>query len=175
MKTKGTSTVRDAQKVIKYWQNKNNRHDVDYDAVRQFAKENGLLPVRTVTEDEQMDALLHKAVKTAKWQNPKGHKVRIYGIPRLFIEGEQITLPPVDMRFAKPEIAKAVLDADFDGIANDVKSHAISHESYNDNNPFQAMLPGYDYEFNRVAEEARLAGVYDDSLDDDELGDLDAE
>jgi len=168
---KRASTVKDAQKVIKYWQNKTNRHDVDYEEVRQFAKDNDLLPVKVATEDEQIDALLHRAVKNEKWQNPKGHKVRVFGIPRLFIDGEMVTLPPVDMRYARPDAAKAVLDANYEGAVNDVKRVEIEWESYNDNNPFQATLPGYDWDLRGFAEEARATGVYDDSFDESELDD----
>ncbi len=166
-----SSTVKDAQQVIKYWQNKNGRHDVDYDAVRRFAKENGLLPVRIVTEDEQIDALLHRAVKNEKWENLKGHKIRVYGIPRLFIDGELLTLPPVDMRYARPDVAKAVLDANYEGAVNDVRRVVIEWESYNDNNPFQATLPGYEWDLRGVAEEALITGVYDDSFDEGDLDD----
>lgn len=171
MKHKQASKLKTAGKVIQYWQNKNNTHDVDYKAITEFARENKLLPVRTITAEEQIEALLRRAVKAATWKNPKGHKVKIYGTPRWIIEGELVTLPPVDMRYAKPDIAKTVLDADYEGMGNDAKKHAISHESYNDNNLFKATLPDYDYNFNHLAQEARESGVYDDSFDESELED----
>ncbi len=156
-------------KIIQYWQNKNNTHEVDYKAITEYTRDNNLLPVRPITVEEQIEASLRKAVKAARWTNPKGKKVKIYGHPRLMFDGEIITLPPVDMRYARPDIAQTVFDADYDDMANDVKSHAINHESYNDNNPFQAKLQGYDYDFNQIAQEACESGVYDDSFDESEL------
>lgn len=160
-----------AAKVIQFWQHQNNTHDVDYKAITKFARDNKLLPFRTITAEEQIEAALRQAVKSATWKNPKGHKVRIYGIPRLFVDGEMMTLPPVDMRYAKPEIAKVIQDANHDGIANDVKRHSIETESYSDNNPYKARLPLYDYNFNPHAEEARHSGTYDDKFDENELDD----
>lgn len=173
MKQKQAAKLKTAAKVIEYWQNKNHTHEVDYKAITEFAIDNELLPVRTITKEEQIEGLLRRAVKTLTWKNPKGHKVKIYGTPRWLIDGELVTLPPVDMRYAKPDIAKTVLDADYEGMANDVKKHAISHESYNDNNLFNATIPEYDYNFNHLAQEARESGVYDDSFDESELEDSD--
>lgn len=171
MKHKKTVSLKSVAQIIEYWQNKNHTHEVDYKALTKFVQDNQLLPVRAITEEEQIEALLRRAVKTLTWKNPKGHKVKVYGTPRLFIDGELITLPPVDMRYAKPDIAKTVLDADYEGMANDVKKHAISHESYNDNNLFNATIPDYDYNFNDLAQEARESGTYDDSFDESELED----
>jgi hypothetical protein len=116
---------------------------------------------------------LRQAVKRATWTNPQGQKVRIYGIPRVVFEGETLTLSPVDMRVAKPDIAKNVLDANFEGIGNDVKRHSIETQSYNDNNPYGTGLEPYDYDFNQLAEEARMTGEYDDSFDEEDFDEED--
>lgn len=171
MKTRESSTVKDAQQVIKYWQIQTGRSDVDYEEIREFAKANDLLPVRVTTEDELIDALLHRAVKTEKWKNPKGKWVRVYGIPRLFIDGELMTLPPVDMRYAEPEKAKWVLDANYEFAVKNVKRVAIEWDSYNENNNYQATLPGYEWDLTPEVTEVLLEGVYDDSFDEGELDD----
>ncbi|MBX3282362.1 MAG: hypothetical protein KF756_07795 [Acidobacteria bacterium] len=159
-----------ATQIIKLWQNKNNTAEVDYPAIIKWAIENNYYKAEPITPEQQLEADLRRAVKNAHWTNPKGKKVRTYGIPRIMFEGEMLTLSPVDMRVAKPDIAKVVQDANFNGIKNDVKRHSIETESYNDNNPYDAKLPLYDYDLNAVAEEARLSGEYDDSFDDEDLG-----
>lgn len=162
-----------ATDIIKLWQNKHNTEEVDYKAITKWAIENRYYEKEPITPEQQCEADLRRAVKSATWVNPKGKKVRIYGIPRVVFEGELLTLSPVDMRVAKPDIAKTVQDANFDGIGNDVKRHSIETESYNDNNLYGVALPLYDYNFNKLAEEAIASGEYDDSFDEEDFNEED--
>ena len=56
-------------KAIQLWQNKNHTHEVDYDAVVEFIKKEKILPdIRPITEDEQLDSLVRKVVRTETWK-----------------------------------------------------------------------------------------------------------
>ena len=168
MTTKKRSKM-SGREIIDLWQKLNNTNEIDYKAITKFAKDKKLVDIQPISIDEQIENRLRQAVKRATYVDPQGRKVRIFGIPRVMFEGELLTLSPVDMRTAKPDIAENVQNANLEGIKNDVKRHSIETESYNDNNPFQAKLPFYNYDFNDVAEEARATGEYDDSFDEDEL------
>lgn len=168
MKASKTKTGTD---LIKLFQNKHDTNDIDYKAISKWAIENEFFEAKPITPEEQCEQLLRKTVKNAKRIDPKGRSVRIFGIPRVFFEGEMLTLSPVDMYVAKPDIAKTVFDANFDGMGNDTKRHSIEVDSYNDNNPYNEKLPLYNYDFNHLAEEARSDGQYDDSFDEDDFND----
>lgn len=163
------SKIKSATDILRLWQNKHNTQEINYPAIIKWAIENGYYHAEPITPEQQLEADLRRAVKRATWTNPQGQKVRIYGIPRVIFEDEVLTLSPVDMRVAKPDIAKTVQDANFEGIGNDVKRHSIENQSYNDNNPYGATLERYDYNFNQLAEEARMTGEYDDSFDEEDF------
>ena len=170
MRAKKVSKSKKATEILKLYQNKYNTTEVPYEEIVKFARDNNLLEdVEPITPEQQLQADLHQVVKRATHIDPQGRKVRIYGIPRIVFEDEVLTLSPVDMRAAEPDIAKAVQDANFVGIRNDVKRHSIETQSYNDNNLFDALLPFYDYNFNPVADEVRMSGEYDDSYDEDDF------
>ncbi len=155
--------------VIRVWQNQHHTEEIDYKAITKWAISQGYYDKEPITREQQCEADLRRAVKNATWIDPQGRKVRIYGIPRIVFEDEVLTLSPVDMRITKPEMAKNVQDANFEGIGNDVRRHSIETESYNDNNPYSAQLPLYDYDFNAIAEEARMTGEYNDNYDEDDF------
>jgi hypothetical protein len=166
------SQVKKSTDLIRLWQNLNNTEEIDYTAIKKWADKT------PPTLEEMCEADLRRAVKKATWINPRGEKVRIYGIPRIIFEDEVLTLAPVDMRYAKPEMAKNVQDANYKGIGNDVKRHSIETRSYNENNPYGTdLLPFYDYDFNPSAQEALTTGqygvstteLYDDSFDEDKF------
>lgn len=169
------SQVKKSTDLIRLWQNLHKTEEVDYGAITKWAIEKGYYEKTPPTQEELCEADLRRAVKKATWVNPRGEKIRIYGIPRLVFEGEVLTSAPVDMRYAKPEIAKNVQDANYQGIENDVKRHSIETRSYNENNPYQERLPLYDYNFNVAATEALTTGQhnasfdYDDSFDEEEF------
>lgn len=156
-----------ASDILRLWQNKHHTEEINYPAITKWAIAMGYYHGEPITPEQQLEADLRQVVKRATWTNPQGKKVRIYGIPRVVFEGEVLTLSPVDMRVAKPEIAKTVQDANFEGIGNDVKRHSIETQSYDDNNPYGATLPLYDYDFNKLAEKAKMTGEYDDSFDEE--------
>lgn len=162
-----------AADILRLWQNKNQTEEINYPAIVKWAIEMGYYQGEPITPEQQLEADLRRVVKRATYTNPQGQKVRIYGIPRVAFEGEVLTLSPVDMRVAKPDIAKNVLDANYEGIGNDVKRHSIETKSYNDNNLYGSALPPYDYNFNHIAEEARLTGEYDDSFNEEDFDEED--
>lgn len=156
-------------KLIQLWQNLHNTNEIDYKAISDWAVEKGYYKKKPITAEEQCEADLRKAVKHATYKDPQERKVRIFGIPRIEFEGEMLTLSPVDMRVAKPDIAKNVFESNYKGIANDVKRHSIEKQSYDNNNPYGATLPMFDYNFNQVAAEAVMTGQYDDSYNEEEF------
>lgn len=168
----GTQT-RTSIKIMQLWQNLNNTDDIDYKAISAWAVEQGYYKKKPITAEEQCEADLRKAIKHATYKDPQGHKVRIFGIPRVEFEGEILTLSPQDMRYAKPEIAQNVFELNYKGIANDVKRHSIEKQSYDDNNPYGATLPLFDYDFNQVAANAVMTGQYDDTYDEEDLKEKD--
>lgn len=175
MKTQKASKRKTAAKAIQYWQNKNHTHDVDYDAVRDLIKNENLLDIQPITVDEQIDGLLRQTVRNELRTTRRGTKVRKYGVPRLFIDGEMISLPPTELEYAKPDIAKTIFDANFDNGVNALKRVAIEEDEYNDYNLFGATLPERDWDLGSVIAEAVSTGVYDDTFDESELGDEDSD
>jgi hypothetical protein len=173
MKTKKASKRKTAAKAIQYWQNKTGSHDVNYDAVREFIKKEKLLDIQPVTVDEQIDALLRQAVQHETRITRRGKKVRKFGVPRLFSDGEMITLPPTELEYAAPDIAKTIFDANFDNGVNALKRVAIEEDEYNDYNLFAATLPERDWNLSDVIAEAVSTGIYDDSFDESDLEDED--
>lgn len=173
MKAKKASKKKTAAKAIQYWQNKTGAHDVDYDAVRDLIKKEQLLDIQPISVDEQIDLLLHQAVRTETRVTRRGKKVRKFGVPRLFIEGELITLPPTELEYAKPDVAKNVFDANFNNGVNALKRVAIEEDEYNDYNLFGATLPERDWDLHDTMDVAVSTGVYDDSFDASELEDED--
>lgn len=63
-------------------------------------------------------------------------------------------------------------ERDYEGTKNDVRRTSVEMQSYDDNNPYGATLPVFNYDLRQVAADARMSGEYDDSYDDD-IDDLD--
>jgi len=172
--TKKASPAKIAAKAIQYWQNKTGSHDVDYDAVRQFIRDEGFLDdLQPISVDEQIDTLLHRVVRTETFLTERGRRVRKFGVPRWKIGSEVITLPPTDMRYAAPDIAKTIFDANFDSGVNVLKRVAIEEDEYRQYSLFgdNFDLPERNWNLEAVIQEARESGVYDDSFDEDDLED----
>lgn len=168
MAARVTKTMTD---ILKLWQNKHHTNEMDFKAASIWAVSQGLYDKPPISKEQRCENDLRRAVKRATWINPQGNKVRIYGAVQLKYKGELLPFEFVDMRVAKPEIAKDVFDQDLDRIKNDVKRHSVEKQSYDDNNPYHATLPLYDYDLNPVADEARMTGEYDDSFDEDDFND----
>jgi hypothetical protein len=159
---------RDLGQILKLWQESEGTEVIDFKACTKFAIENDLYDKPPITTEQQCEADLRKFVKRATYLNARGEKIRIYGSARLSYKGEQLPLFYVDMRIAKPDVAKDVFDQNYARIRNDVRRHSIEKQSYDDFNPYAAQLPFYDYNFTRDADDARLTGEYDDSYDDED-------
>ena len=173
-KTKKASVAKRVAKAIQYWQNKNNTHEVDYDAVREFIKDEKILEnLQPITVDEQIDTLLHRVVRTETFTTDRGRKVRKFGVPRWTIEGEVITLPPIDMRYAPPDLAKTIFDANYDNGVNVLKRVAIEEDEYRQYSLFDiaGVLSERNWNLEDVIAKARETGIYDDSFDESALGD----
>ena len=73
----------------------------------------------------------------------------------------------------KPDLMQEALRQTWEGIANDVRRHAIEKQSYDLNNLYGAQLSLFDYDFTAQAEDARMTGEYDDSYNEDFDDELD--
>ena len=169
----------DLGEILRLWQEEAEDTEViDFKAATKFAIDNDLYNKPPITTEQQCEADLRRYVKRATYLNERREKIRIYGSVRIKDEAEQMTFQfYVDMRIAKPSVAKDVFDQNYARIRNDVRRHSIEKQSYDDFNPYAAQLPFYDYNFTQDAEDARLTGEYDDSYDDDDSGgnDLDSD
>jgi hypothetical protein len=112
---------------------------------------------------------MRRALQQAKYVDAQGNEVRAKHALR--IVGEQLELPGivyVDPRTAKPDQMTEAFKQSLDFIKNDVKRHSIETRSYDLNNIYNATLPLFDYDFRKVAEEAKLTGEYDDNYEPDD-------
>ena len=161
----------DLLEILKLWQEAEDTEVIDFKAASKFAVDNNLYQKEPISTEKQCEADLRRVVKRATYKNARGEKIRVYGAARLSYKGEQLPLFYVDMRIAKPDVAKDVFDHNYERIRNDVRRHSIEKQSYDDFNPYAAQLSFYDYNFNQDADDARLTGEYDDSYDEnDDLG-----
>lgn len=164
-----TTDTQDLLKILSDWQAENDTNVIDFKACSVWANETGRYQKPPIPPEKQCEAELRRVVKRATYTNARGEKIRIYGAARLSYLGEQLPLFYVDMRIAKPDVAKDVFDHNYERIKNDVRRHSIEKQSYDDFNPYAAQLPFYDYDFNQSAEDARMTGEYDDSYEEDDL------
>lgn len=170
-----SSKIKIAAKAIQYWQNKTGSHEIDYDAVQELIKREKILDdLQPISVEAQIHTLLHRAVSTEMFTTKRGRRVRKYGIPRYIVEGEIVTLPPVDMRYTTPEIAKVIFDANYEHGVNALKRVAIEEDEYRQYSLFDAKevdrsLPERNWNIEAEINEARATGIYDDSFDPDSL------
>jgi hypothetical protein len=155
--------------TLKLWQNKFNTNEIDYDAATKWGIEQKHYNKPPISQQERFIAEMRRAVKRDTYTDPQGRTNKTYGSLPLFDELGNKSYKQIDMRIAEPNDAKAVLDDEFKGIENDVKSHSTRLSSYNDNNLFGATLGDYDYDLNYVAQSITANGAYDDSFDEDDF------
>jgi hypothetical protein len=132
-----------------------------------WAVENNLYQKPPISAKQQCMQDMRRVLQQLTHVDPQGNKVRTMHAIRGY-KGEQMTLW-VDVRIAKPDLAKEAFTQSHAGIGNDVKRHSIEKQSYDLNNPYGATLPDYNYDFTQLAEDAKLSGEYDDSYDDDDF------
>jgi hypothetical protein len=160
--------------LLKLWQNKHNTNEIDYVAASTWADQQNLYHKPPISRQKRCEDEMRRAVKRATHTDPQGRKnVRTYGSLPLFDDDGNKTYIQIDMRTAEPSDAKQVLDDDYSGMKNDVRSHNIQRESYNDNNLFGATIEPYDYDFNGIVESMNMDGRYDDSFDENDFNDID--
>lgn len=156
--------------LLKLWQNKHNTNEINYFAASSWADEQNLYQKPPISRQKRCEDEMRRAVKRATHTDPQGRKnVKTYGSLPLFDDEGNKTYIQIDMRTAEPEDVKQVLDDEFSGIKNDVRSHNNQRESYNDNNLFAATIAPYDYNLNGVIEEGNGDNGYDDSFDENDF------
>jgi hypothetical protein len=148
---------------------------IDVDAASDWALAKKKYQRVPISAKQQCMADMRRALQQSRYTDPQGIKVRSMHAVRNY-KGEQLEFPStiwIDVRTAKPELMQEALQQEFDGMANDVKRHAIEKQSYDLNNPYGATLLPFDYDFTPQAEDAKMSGVYDDRYDEDFDGELD--
>lgn len=163
-----TATNNQMLTLMERWMFETGSNRLNFEAFSVWAVKNKLYARRPISPEKQCENEARRAVRQAHHLNPQGIKVRTYRTFPYAHEGEQLLLEYVDIRDAAPDIAQKAFDHDYTRIENDVKRHSIEKTSYDDNNMFGAILKPYSYDFNEVAEGARMTGEYDDSYDGEE-------
>lgn len=153
--------------IMQEWQSEHNSELIDIDAAAKWAVETKRYQRIPPTMEQQCRIDMRRALQQSHYIDPQGNKVRAKHAVKLEYNGEQITLY-VDSRTAKPDLMQKTFDQIWQAIGNDVKRHSIEKQSYDLNNPYGETLSLFDYNFNAQAEEARMTGEYDDTLEEDE-------
>lgn len=152
--------------IMDEWAIENGTDTIDVDLAADWAVATGRYIREPISPKKQCMQDMRRALQQATYLDPQGNKVRTKHAVRNY-KGQQLTLW-VDVRTGKPEIVKEAFTQSWEGIANDVKRHAIEKQSYDLNNAYGTTLPMFDYDFNQQAEEARMSGEYDDTYNDEE-------
>ena len=143
---------------------------IDPQAAADYALKHRLYDRQPPSQRELCIRDMRRALQQAKFTDAQGNVVRAKHALR--VVGEQMEFPfivYIDPRTAKPDQMNEVFKQSLDAIKNDVKRHSIEKHSYDLNNIYNTTLPLFDYDFNQVAEDAKMSGEYDDSYEEDDL------
>jgi hypothetical protein len=158
-------------RIADEWAEQEGASAIDAEAAADYALKHRLYQRQPPTQRELCIRDMRRALQQAKFVDAQGNEVRAKHALRTFV-GEQLDLPIivyVDPRTAKPEPMFEAFKQNLEAIKNDVKRHAIEKHSYDLNNIYNATLPLFDYDFNQVAEDAKMTGEYDDTYEPDDL------
>jgi hypothetical protein len=160
----------DMVSIADEWAKEEGAAAIDVEAAVEYALRRKLYQRQPPSQRELCTRDMRRALQQAKYKDEQGNVVRAKHALR--IVGEQTEFPfviYVDPRTAKPDQMYEVFQQGLEGIRNDVKRHSIEKHSYDLNNMYNATLPLFDYNFNSVAEDAKMTGEYDDSYEEDDL------
>ena len=152
-------------KRLEQWKAETNAEVIDFEAFSIWAVKNNYYIRKPITPEKQCELELRRAVRQAHHINPQGVRVRTYRTFPYAYKGEQLLFEYLNVRVAAPDLTQNAFDHDYKRMENDIRRHSIEKQSYDDNNLYGATLKPYDYDFNAVAEDARMSGEYDDSYD----------
>lgn len=161
------------EKMVEFaeeWAEQEGAAAIDAEAAADYALQRKLYQRQPPTQREMCIRDMRRALQQAKFPDAQGNLVRAKHALR--VVGEQMDLPLiiyVDPRTAKPDQMYEVFKQNLEAIKNDIKRHSIEKHSYDLNNIYNATLPLFDYDFNSIAEDARLTGEYDDSYEEDDI------
>ena len=160
--------------IVEEWAHENGTDIIDIDQASDWAVATGRYAKQPISAKQQCMQDMRRALQQATHIDPQGNKVRTkHAVKNWAFKGEQLTMATlwVDVRTGKPEMVGEAFQQGWKGIANDVKRHSIEKQSYDLNNAYGVILPMFNYDFNKQAEEARMSGEYDDNYDDDDPDD----
>jgi hypothetical protein len=155
--------------MMQEWAVETGADAIDVDPASDWALATGRYRRIPISQKQQCMQDMRRALQQSIYQDPQGNKVRTMHAVRNY-RGEQMTLW-VDVRTAKPDMMQEALKQSYDGIANDVRRHAIEKQSYDLNNAYDTTLEDFDYDFTWHAEDARASGEYDDTYNDGDFDD----
>jgi hypothetical protein len=157
-------------RIAEEWAEQEGAAAINAEAAADYALEHNLYQRQPPSQRELCIRDMRRALQTDKFTDAQGNIVRSKHALR--IVGEQMELPLivyVDPRTAKPDQMYDAFEQSLEAIKNDVKRHSIEKHSYDLNNIYNATLPLFDYDFNQVAEDAKMSGEYDDSYEEDDI------
>jgi hypothetical protein len=157
-------------RIAHEWAEQEGAAAIDAEAAADYALKHKLYQRQPPTQRALCIRDMRRALQQAKFVDAQGNVVRAKHALR--VVGEQIELPfivYVDPRTAKPDQMHEAFKQSLEAIKNDVKRHSIEKHSYDLNNIYNATLPLFDYDFNAIAEEAKMTGEYDDNYEEDDL------
>jgi hypothetical protein len=160
----------DLVRIAEEWAKQEGAAAIDVEAAADYALKKRRYQRQPPTQRELCIRDMRRALQQAKYTDEQGNVVRAKHALR--IVGEQTEFQfvvYVDPRTAKPDQMYEVFSQNLEAIKNDVKRHSIEKHSYDLNNIYNATLPLFDYNFNAIAEEAKMTGEYDDSYEEDDL------
>jgi hypothetical protein len=161
--------------ICQEWADETGADAIDVDAASDWALANNKYQRLPVSAKQQCMRDMRRSFQQSTYKDPQGNEVRTMHAVRNY-QGEQMELPItiwIDSRTAKPDLMQEALRQTWEGIANDVRRHAIEKQSYDLNNLYGAQLSLFDYDFTAQAEDARMTGEYDDSYNEDFDDELD--
>ena len=157
-------------KIAEEWAEQEGAAAIDAEAAADYALQHRLYQRQPPSQRELCIRDMRRALQQAKFTDAQGNIVRSKHALR--IVGEQMELPLtvyVDPRTAKPDQMYKAFEQSLEAIKNDVKRHSIEKHSYDLNNIYNATLPLFDYDFNSIAEDAKMTGEYDDSYEEEDI------
>ncbi|HWN10792.1 MAG TPA: hypothetical protein VNO50_16250 [Pyrinomonadaceae bacterium] len=158
------------------WAEREGVEDIEVEQFSDYAIANRL-PLRPpITFKQQTMRDVARALQKKTYIDPQGNEVRTkhaVRVPQMNLPNMPPRVEYVDSRTGKPDKMEMSMDQFYELIESTVKRHAVTTNSYNLNNPWEAKLKDYNYDFSVIAEDARMSGNYRDEIDPDEFDDLD--
>lgn len=153
--------------VLEQYQRTHNTDAVDLDDVVKWALDELKLDVEPISREQLLKRKLARAMGNEYITDPQKREVRKFHPVRRTEDGRTWTVW-APLTTADPGHMRMSLQQHRQYILGNCRQHKLVFDSYNDNNKFQAKLPGFDYNFNPDLEELALPTEYPNERPGDE-------